>query len=152
MYFAYKYLNRLGSHALQTSDAQSYVTWDDGVLKALVWDFVQPKQDVSNRPFYTKVFPSHSTGNVKLELEHMQPGHYRVALYRTGFDANDAYTAYVRMGLPKSLNAEQQKKLQALTTDVAKQQSLVVDASGYASVVLPMRSNDVVLVEITRRD
>jgi xylan 1,4-beta-xylosidase len=152
VYFAYKYLNRLGSHALKTSDAQSYVTWDDGVLKALLWDFVQPKQDQSNRPFYTKVFPSHSTGNVKLELTHMQPGHYRVALYRTGFDANDAYTAYLRMGLPKSLSAEQQKKLQALTTDTPKQQSLVVGASGHASLVLPMRSNDVVLVEITRRD
>ena len=152
VYFAYKYLNRLGSHALKTSDAQSYVTWDDGVLKALVWDFVQPKQDVSNRPFYTKVFPSHSTGNVKLELQHMHPGTYRVELHRTGFDANDAYTAYLRMGSPKSLNTDQQKKLQALTTDAAKQQRLVVGANGHASLVVPMRSNDVVLVEIKRGD
>jgi xylan 1,4-beta-xylosidase len=152
VYFAYKYLNRLGSTELKTSDDQSYVTWSDGVLKALVWDFVQPKQDKSNRPFYTQVFPAHPTGSVSLELEHMRPGKYRVALYRTGFDANDAYTAYLRMGAPTSLNRVQLNKLQSLTTDMATQQSLVIKANGSGSFSIPMRSNDVVLVEITRHD
>src|SRR5574337_418928 len=37
-YFAYKYLNALGRTELKTPDTQSLVTWDDGVLKALVWE------------------------------------------------------------------------------------------------------------------
>jgi xylan 1,4-beta-xylosidase len=149
---AYKYLNRLDATELKTSDDQSIVTWNDGVLKALLWDFVQPKQDKSNRPFYTEVFPAHSTGNISLELRHMHPGRYRVALYRTGFDANDAYTAYLRMGAPTSLNTVQLKKLQSLTADTATQQWLDIKANGSGSFSIPMRSNDVVLVEITRYD
>ncbi|MFK2890893.1 GH39 family glycosyl hydrolase [Dyella flagellata] len=149
VYFAYKYLNRLGSNELKTSDEQSYVTWNDGVLKALMWDFVQPKQDKSNRPFYTKVLAAHPTGNVDLEIEHLRPGKYLVALYRTGFDANDAYTAYLRMGSPKSLNAIQLKQLQSLTDDTPTQQRLVIQANGSGRVSIPMRSNDVVLMEIT---
>ena len=152
VYFAYKYLNRLGANELKTGDDQSCVTWNNGVLKALVWDFVQPKQDKSNRPFYTKVFPAHPTENINLAFEHLRPGKYRVALYRTGFDANDAYTAYLRMGSPASLSTAQRNKLQSLTTDRATQQWLVIDANGSGRFSIPMQSNDVVLVEITRYD
>jgi xylan 1,4-beta-xylosidase len=151
VYFAYKYLNRLDAAELKTGDDQSYVTWNDGVLKALVWDFVQPTQERSDRPFYTTVFPSLPTGNVSLELQHMRPGTYRVALYRTGFDANDAYTAYLRMGSPTSLSTVQSNKLQSLTTDMPTRQWLVINANGSGSFSIPMRSNDVVLVEITRQ-
>jgi xylan 1,4-beta-xylosidase len=147
-WFAYKYLNRLGASALSTVDAQSYVTWDDGVLKALVWDFVQPRQEQSNRPFYTKVRPSRRDGTVMLDLAHLPQGAYRAAIYRTGYDANDAYTAYLRMGSPKSLTSQQLRQLQAATMDRPEIRPVVVDGNGRASVAVPMRTNDVVLVEI----
>ena len=147
-WFAYKYLNQLGASQLKTADAQSYVTWDDGVLKALVWDFVQPTQDKSNRPFYTKVFPSRRDGSVTLDLAHLPPGTYQAAIYRTGYDANDAYTAYLRMGSPKSLTSEQRRQLQAATMDMPEIRPVAVDGNGCATVAFPMRTNDVVLVEI----
>lgn len=147
-WFAYKYLNRLGASQLKTADAQSYVTWDDGVLKALVWDFVQPRQDKSNRPFYTKVFPSRQDGSVTLDLKHLPPGTYQAAVYRTGYDANDAYTAYLRMGSPALLTPDQLRQLQAATTDQPGILAVTIGVDGKASVPLPMRTNDVVLVEI----
>jgi len=149
VYFAYKYLNRLGASEFKTTDAQSYVTWNDNVLKALVWDFVQPQQNQSNRPFYTKVFPSRPARSVDFDLQHMRPGRYRAAIYRTGYDANDAYSAYLRMGSPKSLSTDQQQQLQAVTSDKADVHTFIVDAKGRAALSVPMRSNDVVLVEIT---
>ena len=150
-YFAYKYLHRLGSTELKTSDMQSYVTWNDHVLKALVWDFVSPRQEQSNRSFYTKVFPSQPTQVVSLDLEHMQPGKYQIAIYRTGYDANDAYSAYLRMGSPKSLSSDQLRQLQVKTADRPEIRAVVVDSNGAARVSIPMRSNDVVLVEVVTK-
>jgi xylan 1,4-beta-xylosidase len=147
-YFAYKYLHRLGRTEMKTVDAQSYVTWNDHVLKALVWDFVPPKQQQSDRSFYTKVLPSQPTRMVSLDLKHMQPGNYQVAIYRTGYDANDAYSAYLRMGSPTSLNDDQLQQLQVATADQPEVRTLRIDSNGMASVSIPMRSNDVVLVEV----
>jgi xylan 1,4-beta-xylosidase len=149
-YFAYKYLNQLGASELKTADTQSHVTWNDNVLKALVWDFVQPRQDKSNRSFYTKVLPSQLDGLVMLDLEHIPPGKYQAAIYRTGYDANDAYTAYLRMGAPKSLTPDQLRQLQAATMDKPDIHAVMVHENGKATVSFSMRTNDVVLVEIKR--
>lgn len=147
-YFAYKYLNALGRSELKTADAQSHVTWDHGVLKALVWDFVTPRQNATDRDFYTKPLPARPEPPVSLDLAHMPPGTYRVAIRRTGYEANDAYTAYLRMGAPKSLTPAQLQKLQALTRDTPRIRTLKVGADGTAHLRVAMRSNDVVLVTI----
>ncbi|WP_425476797.1 GH39 family glycosyl hydrolase [Dyella psychrodurans] len=147
-YFAYKYLHRLGRTELKTDDAQSHVTWNDHVLKALVWDFVSPKQEQSDRSFYTKVFPSQPARMVSLDLQHMQPGNYQVAIYRTGYDANDAYSAYLRMGSPATLSDDQLRQLQVTTADRPELRALAISSNGIASLPISMRSNDVVLVEV----
>jgi beta-xylosidase len=49
-WFAYKYLNQLGDKAVKVADAQTWATADAGGVQALVWDFRQPVQAVSNRP------------------------------------------------------------------------------------------------------
>ena len=68
--------------------------------------------------------------------------------HRAGYDANDAYTAYLRMGSPASLTPDQLRQLQAATTDRPGILTVTVGVDGKASVPLPMRTNDVVLVEI----
>jgi xylan 1,4-beta-xylosidase len=74
-----------------------------------------------------------------------------VQIYRTGFRVNDAQTAWLEMGKPKSLSAGQVAQLQALTLDKPELQSVKVGAKGTASVRVPMRVNDVVLVKIGAR-
>ena len=58
-YFAYKYLHALRGQSIVTSDSQAMLSTKDGNFTAVIWDFEQPQQKVSNRPFYTKVIPSH---------------------------------------------------------------------------------------------
>jgi xylan 1,4-beta-xylosidase len=88
---------------------------------------------------------------VHLRLTHLTPGSYRLKVRRTGFKANDAYTAYLEMGSPPSLDAKQLDRLQALTTDVPEiDRSVRVRRDGRLSLDLPMRSNDVVLVTTER--
>lgn len=148
-YFAYKYLHRLGERALPTQDQESIVTWDGTALKALAWRFRQPAQAQSNRSFYTRVRPATPAPDIRLALKGLRPGDYHVAIRRTGFDANDAYTAYLRMGSPVSLSEAQLAKLRDATGDHPRTSELHVDTSGAAELAVPMRDNDIVLVELT---
>jgi xylan 1,4-beta-xylosidase len=150
-WFAYKYLNQLGDKAVKVADAQTWATADGGGVQALVWDFRQPVQAVSNRPYYTKVQPTKAVEPVSLDLKGLKPGRYDVQIFRTGFKANDAYTAYLEMGSPKALSTEQTAALQALTVDKPEARTLTVGKMGAASVAVTMRANDVVLVKVRPR-
>jgi len=150
-WFAYKYLNQLGDKAVEVADAETWATTDGGGVQALVWAFRQPVQTVSNRPFYTKVHPASDIEPVSLDLKGLKPGRYDVQIFRTGFKANDAYTAYLEMGRPKTLTDQQVRDLNALTADRPETRALTVGKSGAASVAVPMRANDVVLVKVAPR-
>jgi len=151
-YFAYKYLNQLGKQQLATADAESIATWDGRAFKLLVWHFQQPRQAQSNRSFYTKVTPAAPAASVRLSIKGLPAGHYRITTHRTGYDANDAYTAYLRMGAPASLDAAQLQKLRELTEDQAVTARLTVASSGAGDAVIPMHDNDVVLFELSPED
>jgi xylan 1,4-beta-xylosidase len=148
-WFAYKYLNQLGNQQVKTTDAQSWVTRDAQGVQVLAWDFQTPDQgNKSNRPYYGVVQPTRDGTPLTLELKGMKPGSYTMRVYRTGFKANDAHTAYLEMGKPKTLDAAQVGKLQGLTQDKPEVRQVKVGAGGTASVQVPMRVNDVVLVKI----
>ena len=48
-FFAYKYLHALQGDSLATSDPQAMLSTKDGNVTAVIWDFEQPDQKVSNR-------------------------------------------------------------------------------------------------------
>lgn len=151
-FFAYKYLHALQGNTLSSGDAQSMVAVEGGNIAAVIWDFKQPQQSASNRSFYTKLLPAVPTEPVELRVMHGLPlTQYRLKLFRTGYDANDAYSAYIRMGAPKDLNAKQIGELNDLTRDQPeKEQILRSNQNGEITVTVPMRSNDIVLVVLTR--
>ena len=98
-FFAYKYLNALQGKSIVSADPQSMLATTGNDLIAVIWDFQQPEQKVSDRPFYTKVIPSQPAAPAQLNVEHLTPGApYRLELYRTGYRANDAYSEYLEMG------------------------------------------------------
>jgi xylan 1,4-beta-xylosidase len=150
-WFAYKYMNELGDQQVQTADKQSWVTKDANGVQVLAWDFQTPDMGKkTNRPFFGAVQPTKNGTPLKLSLKGMKPGTYHVQVYRTGFKANDAYTAYIEMGKPKTLTADQLAKLQAQTVDKPETRTVKVAANGTANVQVPMRVNDVVLVKIAK--
>jgi len=93
--------------------------------------------------------PNGPAAGVTLNLRNVSAGSYRVQVRRTGHKVNDAYTAYLEMGAPKDLSAEQLAKLQSLTQDKPETEELVkVGKDGKLEWKLPMRSNDIVLVTL----
>lgn len=146
-YFAYKYLNALEGREIAVQDSQSYAASNDEGVSALIWDYQYPGQTTSNRPFYTKPHPARPAAPVRLRFKHLKPGTYRMSVYRTGYKANDAYSAYIEMGLPKDLSAEQLARLQELTRDLPEtERSMKVGKNGRLELELPMNGNDIVLV------
>lgn len=149
-YFAYKYLHELQGEAIPSDDSQTMLARDGANLTALIWDFEQPDQKVSNRPFYTKLVPNHPAPQVQLKITHLvSNAGYRIEVHRTGFHANDAYSAYLEMGAPKDLTPEQVAHLNVLTSDAPEKNQVVRSSSdGALQLDLPMNSNDIVLVKL----
>jgi len=152
-YFAYKYLNALRGDSLATNDPQAMLSTKDGNVTAVIWNFEQPDQKVSNRSFYTKVIPSHPAAPVHLRLTHLATNaSYHLELHRTGFHANDAYTAYIELGSPQKLTEEQIAHLNDLTRDLPETDKVVRSgADGTVDTTIPMNSNDIVLVKLVNR-
>src|SRR5579863_5243464 len=138
-FFAYKYLHALQGDQIVTHDPEAMLAVKDGSVTALIWDFEQPDQKVSNRPFYTKEYPSHDAPPVELQLTHLPPGAtYHLQIHRTGFHRNDAYSAYLEMGSPKILNAAQLTQLNELTRDLPERDEMVNSgADGTVRITLP---------------
>ncbi|HEY3704218.1 MAG TPA: beta-xylosidase [Terracidiphilus sp.] len=153
-YFAYKYLHALDGNSLATYDPRSMLSTKDGNVTAVIWDFEQPDQKVSNRSFYTKVIASHPATPVHLLLTHLGPStSYRLEVHRTGFHSNDAYTAYVELGSPKQLTEAQIAHLNDLTQDTPETDKVVrTGADGTIDTTFPMNSNDIVLVKLMRNE
>jgi xylan 1,4-beta-xylosidase len=149
-YFAYKYLHALQGASLKTNDPQAMLSTKNGNLTAVLWDFEQPVQKVSNRSFYTKLIPNHAAAPVQLQVTHLAPNiAYRLEVYRVGYRANDAYSAYIDMGSPKELSAAQIAHLNELTRDLPLTDKMVRSGpTGMIELTVPMNSNDVVLVTL----
>jgi xylan 1,4-beta-xylosidase len=151
-WFAYKYLNMLGGSEIPSSDPQSIVATDGRKTGILLWNWVQPDQKISNRPFFTKPLPSQPSVPAKIELKNIVPGSYRLTVRRTGFKANDAYSRYLEMGSPKNLNPAQLEELQRLTRDLPETSKDVrIGRDGRFSTTIPMRTNDVILLQLDLR-
>jgi xylan 1,4-beta-xylosidase len=117
-FFAYKYLHALRGDCLKTSDLPALLATQDRNFTAVIWDFEQPDQKVSNRSFYTKLIPTHAPPPVQLQVVHLVPNTtYQLEVRRTGYRINDAYSAYIQMGSHKELTTAQIAYLNELTLD-----------------------------------
>ncbi len=151
-YFAYKYLAQLGATKLVNEDARSWACVDgNGTFTALIWDYHQPVFKVKNATFFVVKRPAQPVAPALMQVKGLSPGHYTVTIFRTGFQANDAYSAYLDMGRPKSLSAEQLAVLQKLSQDLPESSTaLVVNEKQVGTLPLSLRENDVLFVRIEK--
>ena len=153
-FHAFEYLNRLGETELQCADSSAIISKDlNGNVQALVWDFTidHPGDSVNNQVFYKRVLPAKNLAPAQLKLKGLKPGKYAITVYKTGYQANDAYTAYVKLGSPAQLSTDEVKTLKAKTSDQPIEQSTInIGASGNFEKQLDLRQNDVLFVQIKR--
>ena len=151
-YFAYKYLHELGSTELQNADASSWATTNaGGTTQVLLWNFTAPAQgNESDQVYFRNEHPAAPAEKVRLTLQSLPPGTYRLDTYRVGYRQNDAYSAYLQLGRPAALTPAQAAELKQLTQDKpVSSQTLKVGLTGLTQT-LDLRENDVVLVKLQR--
>jgi xylan 1,4-beta-xylosidase len=150
-YFAYKYLHAVRGDEVPVQDPQVFAAATDDGVSAVVWDFEQPQQKVSNRPFYSRIVPAVPAPSLDVSMKALGAGSYRLTVQRTGFRANDPYSAYIDMGAPDELTSAQLAQLDLLTRDLPEIDRIVqIGKDGFYSFLLRMSSNDVVLVTLER--
>jgi xylan 1,4-beta-xylosidase len=151
-FYAYKYLNQLGAVELKDSDKDSWLTRNGSDAEALLWNYTMLKQEEGDKAFFRKLHPSLAAAPVVLQLDHLTPGRYQLAIYRTGFQSNDAYSAYIRMGLPKDLSPEQIRVLKSKAADVPESTTEVrVGADRRFVTTVRMQENDIVFISLKKR-
>lgn len=146
-WFAYKYMNALRGQEIASSDGQVFAARDGGRIAVVAYAWRHPDQKVSNRSFFTRLHPPIEIEPMQLRLSGLKAGAYRLRVRRTGYRANDAHSAYIEMGSPKTLTATQLDQLQAATQDKPEIDRIIA-VSGETVLDLPMRANDVVLIEV----
>ncbi|MDM5181665.1 hypothetical protein PO883_31285 [Massilia sp. DJPM01] len=151
-YFAYQFLNRLAPAALKNSDSQSFATTGkQGKVQLLLWDYTHTlPEGVNNQQYFIKDLPPRDKGQVAVTMRGLKAGNYQVTLSTVGYKRNDAFTAYIGMGSPKQLGKSQVAALASLASGKPDEQRTVrVGADGRFSMQLPLRENDVVLLELS---
>ncbi|MDN5286608.1 MAG: glycoside hydrolase [Mucilaginibacter sp.] len=153
-YYAFKYLHELGDTELSCPDSSAIVCKDaKGNVQALVWDFTidHPGNSVNNQVFYKRNLPAKSLQPMQLKLQGLRPGKYTLSVYKIGYQANDPYTAYFKLGSPSQLTMEQVSMLRQHGKDApVEQQEVSVGSSGNFEKQLAIRQNDVLLIKINR--
>lgn len=152
-FFAYHYMNQLGATELESADASSWVCRSDKGVQILLWDGVmlaQNQKTESNQVFFRKDLKAKASGKARVELSNIPAGAYRLSVHKTGYAANDLFDAYRRMGMPKKPDASQLAILKEATQDKKVVEKMVtVGADGAFKTELPLRQNDVYLIELT---
>lgn len=150
-YFAYKFLAQLGDTDLVTGDTQSWITKAaDHSVAALFWDYtaIAPPAPETDQIFYKREQPAKLSRATRLKLTDLPNGSYMLSVYRTGYQQNDAYTAYLHMGSPNQLTRAQVAKLQQAASG-APVESRLIDVKEHAfEETFPMQQNDTVLVTL----
>ncbi len=150
-FYAYQFLNRLGDEELTSTDAESWTTRSQNGAQILLWNFSPPITKESNQVFYKKDLPAKEFGKVSIKISNLPAGNYKVNVYQAGYQVNDVYTSYLKMGSPQNLTREQVKKL-AETNNGMPVESLQVKIKGkqpFAKEV-NLRENDVFMFTLEK--
>jgi xylan 1,4-beta-xylosidase len=148
-FYAYEFLNRLGTEELVTDDPHSWATRGSGSVQVLFWNYTPPQTKESNQVYFKRDQPAKEIGETRVSFAGLPRGSYTLNIYRVGYGVNDVYTDYLKLGSPPSLTREEIKTLSQRTDGRSVSTMHVeVKASGQFSRVVPMRENDVYLITL----
>lgn len=150
-FYAYQFLNRLGSTELASSDADSWACRSGRGVQLLFWNFTPPQTEESDQVFFKRDQPAKDFGRVRVTVANLPSATYRLNVYRIGYRINDVYADYLKMGSPQSLTpaavAELAKRNDGHPVETAR---LRVGARQTFARDVWLRENDVYLMTLEK--
>ena len=154
VFYAYQFLNRLGTTELKNSDPESWACKDDnGNVQVLAWDFTNthPGDSVHNQKYYIRDLPSKLKEKLQISVSGIPDGKYSLEIYKVGYRVNDAYTSYLDMGKPSQLNRIQVEQLKKENNGSAVSVETITISQGAGFIKsIELRENDVVFLNLIR--
>ena len=153
-FFAFEFLNALGSMELENTDPASYVCTDPaGNVQVLLWDFTitNPAKSMNNQQYYIQDLPAAARGDVSLHLTHVPDGVYQLEIHQVGYRVNDAYDVYKEMHSPNQLTRAQVAQLRAASSGAPILEKTIQVHDGDFNYTLPLRQNDVFLLTLKKQ-
>ena len=152
-FYAYQFLNRLGTIELKSNDEASWIAKDDkGAVQALFWDFTitHPGPKVLNQDFYKRDLPPKQVTQTTLRINGLKSGRYAATLYKVGYRVNDAYATYCDLGSPSQLTRQQVAIIKDKNNGSPLDRKIVsVGNDGIFAGSYDVRENDVCLVTLS---
>lgn len=153
VFYAYKFLNRLGNIELKNNDPASWVCKDsDGNIQLLAWDYTYTLPDsTNNQQYYIRDLPAKSKGVLKVNITGIPEGSYALEVYKVGYRSNDAHTSYVDLGRPSQLTKLQVEQIKKINNGSPVSSEVIKVKSGTVfSKELPVRENDVYFLSLVK--
>jgi xylan 1,4-beta-xylosidase len=154
-YFSYEFLNKLGKTELKNSDPASWICKNEkGDIQTLLWDFTltKPTDSVNNQVYYKRDLPSKDKGFARLKLTNVPEGKYLLKITKVGYQSNDAYATYLKLGSPSQLTKGQVETILNSNSGSPLITELIeVKNDRLFNYQLPVRENDVYFVELVKQ-
>ena len=152
-YFAYKFLAQLGPSDIATSlPAHSWATTKpDHSVQILFWNYtaIAPPPPSDDQTFYKLEQPAQPAPTTNLVVDHLRNGTYTLNVYRTGYQQNDAYTAYLHMNSPTNLSPAQVATLNQAAAGIPTETRTLHITNNHFTETFPLHQNDTILVTLT---
>ena len=152
-YHAYQLLCQLGGQELPHTDKSAWVCTDGhGSVQVLCWDLSTPAAagERLDEELFKQDLPARYKGQLRLSLRGLKPGIYTLEVHRIGYEHNDPYTAYLKMGAPEQLTRVQENLLRKVSdgapVEIAK---VTVANDGVFLRTFVLHENDVWLLNLT---
>ena len=142
----------MGPTELVNADPASWICkGEDNSIQALFWNYtpIVPPEGVNDQQFYQKEIPSKEIGPVELSITNLPAGSYSLEIYQTGYQVNDVFTRYLKMGAPSQLTPTQVGILREQSKGDPESVETIQIESGKPFVrTFSMRQNDVYFVRV----
>ncbi|MDW7694561.1 hypothetical protein R9C00_07400 [Flammeovirgaceae bacterium SG7u.111] len=149
-YHAYSFMNKLGEVELENADSASWACKDkNGDFQLLFWDYTytHPGDSTNNQGYYIKDLPAKNKGKASIAASGVPEGNYQLEIYQVGYQHNDPYTLYHKLGKPEQLNKKQVDFLKGKSNAAPEVSELIsITANGNFTREIPLHENDVFLI------
>lgn len=150
-FYAYQFLNQMGSEELKSNDSDSWTTRTKNGVQVLLWNYTPQITTESNQVYYKKDLSAKDFGKVSIQISDIPTGTYLLKVYRVGYQINDVYADYLKMGSPQNLSREQVKELGEKNNGKAVEVSRIkIKPKQILQKDFALRENDVFLIMIEK--
>jgi xylan 1,4-beta-xylosidase len=150
-FYAYQFLNRLGDEELTAGDVDSWACRSARGVQILFWNFTTPVTKESDQKFFKRDLPPVDFGQVRVTIAGLPPGQYQTKVYRVGYQINDVFADYLKLGSPPALTREQVRELAEKNDGRPIVAGSIRLRAGQTFIRdVPLRENDIYLITLER--